>query len=313
MGNNQASSREGDTLMKNLLKTLLVTLLITAVSISFSALSAGGGSYLPNDEMPSYSGHKLTTSMQNGMQVYMNNCMGCHSLQFQRYNRAAKDLEIPEKLMLENLMFTGEKIGDLMTNNMPIASAEKWFGTAPPDLSLIARSRKPQWLYNYLRAFYSDKNRPYGVNNTVFKDVGMPHALESLQGVQEKTEQVKSLENEIEYAHGDIVTAREQLHSGGKKGELNAVIAKAEKLIHEKEAELIALSAEGKYFTIVKAGELSVEEYDSAMADLVNFLDYVGEPIKRERKQLGIYVLFFILFFTGVAYLLKKEYWKDVH
>jgi len=309
MGNNQASSREGDTLMKNLLKTLLVT----TVSISFSALSAGGGSYLPNDEMPSYSGHKLTTSMQNGMQVYMNNCMGCHSLKFQRYNRAAKDLEIPESLMIENLMFTGEKIGDLMTNNMPIEAAEKWFGTAPPDLSLIARSRKPQWLYNYLRAFYSDEGRPYGMNNTVFKDVGMPHSLESLQGVQDKTEQVKSLENEIAYAQGDIVSARAKLDSGGKKGELNDVIAKAEKLIHEKEAELVTLSAEGKYFTIVKAGELSPEEYDLAMADLVNFLDYVGEPIKRERKRLGVYVLLFILFFTGMAYWLKKEYWKDIH
>ena len=295
--------------MKNLLKILL----LSTVSLSFSAMSAGGGDYLPNDEMPNYSGHRLTQSMQNGMQIYMNNCMGCHSLQFQRYNRAAKDLEIPEPIVLKNLMFTGEKIGDLMTNNMPIEAAEKWFGTAPPDLSLIARSRNPQWLYNYLRGFYQDDSRPYGVNNSVFKDVGMPHALETLQGVQQKSEQVKSIENDIEYALGDIASAREKINAGGKKGALSNDISKAERLVHDKQEELKAISAEGNYFTLVKEGSMTPEEFDASMVDLVNFLDYVAEPIKRERKRLGVYVLLFILFFTGMAYWLKKEYWKDVH
>jgi ubiquinol-cytochrome c reductase cytochrome c1 subunit len=295
--------------MKKLLKISLLTL----ASVSLSAVAAGGGEYLPNDKMPSYSDHRLTTSMQNGMQIYMNNCMGCHSLEFQRYNRTAKDLEIPETLMVENLMFTGEKIGDLMTNNMPRAAAEKWFGTAPPDLSLIARSRKTDWLYNYFRGFYADESRPYGVNNSVFKDVGMPHALEALQGIQGKTEEVKKLENEIDYALGDVAAANEKLKTGGNASELNSTIQKAEELIHDHQEKLKQLSKEGKYFTILKEGQLSPEEFDSAMVDLVNFLEYIGEPIKRDRKSLGIYVLLFILFFTGIAYLLKKEYWKDVH
>ena len=295
--------------MKNLLKISLLTLACASLSV----LAASGGAYLPNDKMPSYSEHRLTTSMQNGMQVYMNNCMGCHSLEFQRYNRTAKDLEIPEDLMINNLMFTGEKIGDLMKNNMPTASAEKWFGTAPPDLSLIARSRKPQWLYNYFRGFYADDSRPYGVNNSVFKDVGMPHALEGLQGVQDKTEEVKNLENEIAYAQGDIVTATEKLKAGGNSNELTNVISKAEALIHDNGDKLKALSVSGNYFTIIKQGALTPEEFDSSMVDLVNFLDYIGEPIKRDRKSMGVYVLLFILFFTGVAYMLKKEYWKDIH
>jgi ubiquinol-cytochrome c reductase cytochrome c1 subunit len=295
--------------MKKLLKISLLTL----ASISLPAIAAGGGEYLPNDKMPSYSDHRLTTSMQNGMQIYMNNCMGCHSLEFQRYNRTAKDLEIPESLMVENLMFTGERIGDLMTNNMPRASAEKWFGTAPPDLSLIARSRKTDWLYNYLRGFYADDSRPYGVNNSVFKDVGMPHALEALQGVQDKTEEVKKLENEVDYALGDIAAANEKLKTGGNASELNSVIEKAESLIQDHKETLKQLSKEGKYFTILKEGQLSPKEFDSAMVDLVNFLDYIGEPIKRDRISLGIYVLLFILFFTGIAYFLKKEYWKDIH
>ena len=296
--------------MKKLIKVLSA---LALSSLSLTAMASEGGLVLPNDLMPSYSGDKLTVSMQKGMQVYMNNCLGCHSLEFQRYNRAAKDLQISEDLMVDNLMFTGEKIGDLITNTMPKASAENWFGTAPPDLSLIARSRSPQWLYNYLRAFYADSSRPYNVNYSVFKDVGMPHALEALQGIQDKTDEVKGLENDIDYAHGDIASAHAKLKSGGQSGELNKIISDAEHLIHEKEAHLAALSAENKYFTLIKKGEMTPEEFDSAMTDLVNFLEYVGEPIKRDRKSMGIYVLLFILFFTGVAYLLKKEYWKDVH
>jgi len=287
--------------------------LLSLALISFSSLASGGGATIPNDELPSYTNQKLTISMQKGMKIYMNNCMGCHSLAFQRYNRAAKDLQIPEQLVLENLMFTGEKIGELMINNMPKESAEKWFGTAPPDLSLVARARGTHWLYNYFRGFYKDDSRPYGVNNSVFKDVGMPHALGRLQGLQDKTDHVKGLENDIAYSLGDIASARSKLKKGGNKGELNDLIDESEHAIHEKELELAELSSNGEYFTLVTEGTLAPAEFDAAMTDLVYFLDYVGEPIKRERKAMGIYVIMFLLFFTFVAYLLKKEYWKDIH
>ena len=310
MGYNKASTNKGDTLMKKLLKVLSA---LTMAGLSVSAFASEGGATFPNDEMPNYSEHRLTMSMQKGMQIYMNNCMGCHSLKFQRYNRSAKDLQISEDLMINNLMFTGEKIADLMTNNMPAAAAEKWFGTAPPDLSLAARSRNPKWLYNYLRGFYADSDRPYGINNSVFEDVGMPHALQALQGIQDKTEEVKDLENDIAYAHGDIASARQKIKDGDSKGELNKIISDAEHQIHEKEARLVDLSKQGNYFVLIKEGELSAKEFDSAMVDLVNFLEYVGEPIKRERKAMGVYVLLFIVFFIAVAYLLKKEYWRDVH
>lgn len=296
--------------MNKLIKA--ISLLSLAV-ISFSSLASSGGTIIPNDELPSYTNQKQTISMQKGMKIYMNNCMGCHSLAFQRYNRAAKDLEIPEQLVLENLMFTGEKIGELMINNMPKESAEKWFGTAPPDLSLIARARGTHWLYNYFRGFYKDVSRPYGVNNSVFKDVGMPHALGRLQGLQDKTDKVKGLENDIAYSLGDIASARQKLKKDGDEGELNDLIDEAERAIHEKELELVELSSNGEYFTLVTEGTLAPAEFDAAMADLVYFLDYVGEPIKRERKAMGIYVIMFLLFFTFVAYLLKKEYWKDIH
>jgi len=296
--------------MNKLIKALS---LLSLGVISLSSLASGGGTAIPNDELPSYTNQKLAVSMQMGMKIYMNNCMGCHSLAFQRYNRAAKDLGISEQLVLDNLMFTGEKIGDLMINNMPKDIAESWFGTAPPDLSLVARSRGTKWLYNYFRGFYKDDSRPYGVNNSVFMDVGMPHALGRLQGLQDKTDKVKGLENDIAYSLGDIVTARDSLKNGGNSGELNDIIDAAEHTIHETEMELAELSKAGEYFTLIREGTLSPADFDLAMTDLVYFLDYVGEPIKRERKAMGIYVIMFLVFFTFVAYLLKKEYWKDVH
>lgn len=122
-------------------------------------------------------------SLKNGFKTYINYCLGCHQLQYQRYNRTFADLDIDEAEGVANYMYTGEKAGDHITNTMPKKEAAKWFGTAPPDLTLEARLRSPDWIYTYLRSFYIDEKRPFGVNNTVFKDVGMPHVLQDLQGV----------------------------------------------------------------------------------------------------------------------------------
>lgn len=288
-------------------------LIALTACLSFSLSAAEAGLTLPNDKMPIKTGDYLDVSMQRGMQIYVNNCLGCHALSFQRYLRTANDIGIPEDVMMDNMIFSDAKIGDLITNNMPEKAAANWFGTTPPDLSLIARSRGTQWLYNYMRGFYIDDSRPYGVNNSVFKDVGMPHALEAMQGLQDKTETVKGLENDMLYAQADIATAVKELDEGGDKSSLNKKISEAEQIIHDAEEKLTELSAQGEYFTIVQPGYLTPEEFDVAMADLVNFLDYVGEPIKRERMRLGLWVLLFISFFGAVAYMLKKEYWKDIH
>ena len=123
-------------------------------------------------------------SLQNGAKTYMNYCMGCHSLKYARYNRLAEDLGIPEDMMQGNLIFDpAVKVGALMDNAMPGERAKAWFGAEPPDLTLVARARQPEWLYTYLRNFYQDDARPYGVNNRVFPNVGMPHALLELQGM----------------------------------------------------------------------------------------------------------------------------------
>ncbi len=291
------------------MKKLIITI---SALFSLSLSAAEEGLTFPNDPLPELNGEQLIISEQRGMQVYMNNCMGCHGLEFQRYKRTAEDLKIPEEIMLENLVFSGGKIGDPMANNMNQEAAANWFGAAPPDLSLIARYRGTDWLYNYLRGFYQDESRPYGVNNGVFKDVGMPHVLENMQGLQAKSEKVKGLENDIAYAKGDIASANKILE-GSSDSAAKKTISEAQKLIHDAEAELVRLSTAGEYYTIVKEGLLTPQEYDQAMADLVNFLEYVGEPGKKARERLGVWVLLFIAVFGVLAYFMKKEFWKDIH
>lgn len=208
-------------------------------------------------------------SLQNGAKLFMNYCAGCHSTQYQRYNRVAEDLGIPEDIMQANLIFTGAPIGELMHNAIPAADAANWFGAPPPDLTLVARVRGADWLYTYLRAFYKDDSRPFGVNNLVFPSVGMPHVLEPLQGSAH-------LKTETRMVDGvQVVTP-------------------------------VGIEADGN-------GELSASEYDQAVLDIVNFLVYSGEPMKLERQRIGYWVLGFLVIFFVLAYLLKKEYWRDVH
>lgn len=169
--------------MKMINKWLAAIVLVMPLSV----MASSGGVEL--DHVDIDMGNKA--SVQNGFKYFSNYCMGCHSLAYSRYNRVAKDLEIPEEVVSENMIFTrdekGEvdKIGALMKIAMPKLYANEAFGTAPPDLALTARSRNPDWLYTYLRGFYKDPSRPYGVNNTAFPDVGMPHVLWELQGMQE--------------------------------------------------------------------------------------------------------------------------------
>ena len=220
-------------------------------------------------------------SLQNGLSTYMNYCMGCHSLQYSRYIRVADDLGIPHDIMQENIIHNDSNIGALMANAMPTDLAKKWFGAAPPDLTLVARARSPEWLYTYLRNFYKDDSRPYGVNNKVFPAVGMPHVMLELQGMPE-------------CAMGP---------SHAKNGGVKRDPLTGEDIL---DVECGRLVADG-------SGLQSAEEYDKTVYDLVNFLEYVAEPMQQQRVRIGIYTMFFLAIFFVFAWLLNREYWKDVH
>ena len=220
-------------------------------------------------------------SLQRGAQLAVNYCMGCHSFKYSRWERVADDLNIPHQMMLDNMIFSGQKIGELMDIAMPSDKAKEWFGATPPDLTLVARSRSPEWVYTYLRHFYADPSRPLGVNNKVYKDVGMPHALLDLQGLTE------------------CIPGSSLATNGGIKRDLLT-------------GEDVLDNPCGGY-EINKAGSLSPEEYDAAVFDLVNFLTYVAEPMAEQRKHIGKMVLLFLLLLMVPVMLLNREYWKGIH
>jgi ubiquinol-cytochrome c reductase cytochrome b subunit len=205
-------------------------------------------------------------SLQRGAAVFVNYCQGCHSAMYSRYERVATDLGIPLDLAEQNLIFDDTKIGDLMDNAMPKPLSKKWFGATPPDLTLVARARGGDWLYTYLLTFYIDDKRPWGVNNRVFKDVGMPHVLLELQGVQR--------------------------------------CLPGEDPVREPCAVL-------EHFP--DSGALTADEYRQTIGDLTNFMVYMAEPAALVRYRIGLYVLLFLAFFLVFAWLLNREYWKDVH
>lgn len=240
---------------------------LAAVALFAPAMAMAAGAALHLDKAPV---SMEPEALQNGAKLFVNYCMNCHSASFVRYN-ALTQIGLTEDEIRNNLMFTGERVGDLMK----IAAARKeqkaWFGAAPPDLTLIARQRASEfgsgadWLYTYLRQFYRDPNRPTGWNNVVFENVGMPHVFWELQGEQV----AKVTENE----------------HGGKTVQLE----------------------------LATPGKLSVQEYDKAVADLVSFLVWMGEPVAEKRKSIGVIVLIFLAGLFALSYALKKNYWKDIH
>lgn len=209
-------------------------------------------------------------SLQRGARNFVNYCMGCHSARYVRYSRLAQDLGLSEQQVIENLMFTGERVHDTMRIAMRPEDAARWFGVPPPDLTLIARSRGADYIYTFLKSFYLDPGRPSGVNNLALPATSMPHVLWELQGLQAA------------------------VYDG------------------ESDAQNSAVHKRFKEFQLARPGALSPQEYDQFVRDTVNFLDYIGEPMQLERRSIGFRVLAFLAVFFLFAYLLKKEYWKDV-
>jgi len=223
-------------------------------------LAAGGHSCGKIDCYKAKTDLSDKASLQRGVKLFVNYCMGCHSTKFMSYQRMATDLGLDEKQVLENLVFKDKaKIGDYMTAISPA-------GMKAPDLSLVGRSRGKDWIYTYMKTFYVDESKPMGINNLAFADVGMPHVMWEQEGMKKAV---------------------------FKKDEHN-------QMVFDK-------------FETVSKGTMSADEYDKAVLDLVNYLDYTGEPAKLVRFDLGIKVVLFLLVLLIPAYLMKKEFWKDVH
>ena len=281
----QTSSRKGNSIMR------LITLIFLLFSANFIAeSSAPCGSYLGDDlEHVGICDVAVVdptdkASLQRGAQLYMNYCLGCHSLKYSRYKRMAEDLEIPLDLFKENLIFGEQKIGDLITIGMDPKEAKEWFGNTPPDLTLEAGLRGPDWIYTYLKSFYVDESRPLGVNNMVYKNVGMPNVLFNMQGEQRSVcKQVPS----------------KATNGGLKQDPLTS--------------EILSIEQCGFLEVVEGTGEVTKEQFNDNMIDLTNFMAYMTDPAKEERETVGFYVIFYLLIFTILAYLLYREFKKDLH
>ena len=216
------------------------------------------------------------SSLQNGAKLFVNYCLNCHQAVSMRYNRL-KDLGLSDDEIKNNLLFSGEKVGDMMTTALRPADAKAWFGAVPPDLSVIARAKASgagsggDYLYTYLRSFYKDDTRPTGWNNMVVPNVAMPHVMWQLQGIRT----VKMVEEEDPHEHG------KKVHSFAG-------------------------------YEQVTPGSMTAAEFDTATADLVGYLEWMAEPTQGTRKRLGVWVLLFLAGFAILAWRLNASFWKEV-
>ena len=213
-------------------------------------------------------------SLQRGARNYLGYCSGCHSMKYVRYSRVAEDLEIPEE-QLAQMMLPGDKPADYIMSSMPAVDATAWFGKPPPDLSLMVRARGgADHVYQFLKTFYADASKPTGSNNLTLDATAMPNVLSEVEGVKKPVYREEAKTGEDGKPHTERVFEK---------------------------------------FELIVPGRLSEADYDAFVRDTVNFLDYASEPAQNKRRHLGVFVVLFLIAFTWLAMLLKKEYWKDVH
>ena len=247
----------------------IILALITAVGLVAGAQAATGG--LAWDKAPNKTND--VAALQNGAKLFVNYCLNCHSAAFMRFNRL-KDIGLTDQQIKDNLLFTTEKVGETMKASIDPKQAKDLFGAAPPDLTVIARSRAgaggsgADYLYTYLRTFYRDDTKVTGWNNLAFPNAAMPHVLWELQG--ERKPIFEHLEE-----HGQAVSVL-------------------------------------KGWEQVKPGTMTSLQYDQAIGDLVGYLQWMAEPVQNTRVRIGVWVLLFLLGLSFVAWRLNAAFWKDV-
>ncbi|NCF25406.1 MAG: cytochrome c1 [Gammaproteobacteria bacterium] len=244
----------------NVIARLAGAVMVLAVSQGFAA----GGTALEHADIDPGN----IASLQRGARNFMNYCSGCHSAQYVRFSTIGRDLELSDEQLGENLMFNAEKTFETINVSMPDAEAGRWFGVAPPDLSLIGRAKGADYIYSFLKGFYVELESPTGVNNTVLAGTSMPHVLWELQGFQ--------------------------------------------RAVFSEHTEEGVTTRHFEHFEPLTEGSMDAEGFDEFVHDTVNFLVYIAEPIRSERRTLGVWVIMYLIFFWIIAVMLKKQIWKDV-
>ena len=246
---------------------------LVAALLLAPALSFGAGDHVHLDHAPINVNNN--ESLQRGAKLFVNYCLNCHSANYMRYNRLT-DIGLNDKEILDNFVepFSGGKVGDLMKNTMDAKEAKAWFGAQPPDLTVIARSRASE--------AGSGADWLYTYLRTFYRDPARP------TGWNNTTFPNVGMPHVLWELQGEQVLKGQTVQGDG----------------HTKTVD---------HPVLAKPGKLSALEYDSAVADLVNYLVYMGEPAARGRKSIGLIVLGFLFLLIPLVYALKKEFWKDVH
>lgn len=253
--------------------SILLALALLLTPLAYAAETEGAAAPLDWESWQAGNEVSNTASLQRGARNFFNYCAGCHSLKYLRYSRLATDLHLTTAQLRANLMPAGATPADYVKASLAAADGVAWFGKQPPDLSLAARSRGPDWISRFLRTFYADPSSPTHSNNLQLANPAMPAVLSDLEGVKQ------------------------------------AVFRNVEVVVDGKP------STEKRFdhFVTVVPGQLDAAQFEAFVRDTVNFLDYAGEPAQVDRRSIGVWVVLFLLVFTWFAWLLKKEYWKDVH
>jgi len=281
-------------MIKKLLATFALSATIVLPAVSANAANISSAPNRIND----------MSALQNGAKLFVNHCLSCHSATSMRYSKLT-EIGLTDEQIENNLLFTSDKIGEVMDIAMTKEDAAKWFGSAPPDLSVTARALSENmgysgvdYIYSFLRSFYRDASRPTGWNNLVFPNVGMPHVLWHSQGE-------RSLERTV---------IKEEDQEDGSKAWVRTKSSFDEHGFSTIDKEILD-NYSGDPVDNVKinsADSSQASAFDNDVADLANFLGWVAEPVQRFRKQLGIWVVFFLGIFFVVAWRLNSAYWKDV-
>ncbi|HEX7387205.1 MAG TPA: cytochrome c1 [Castellaniella sp.] len=273
---------------------------VLALSLMSTLAFAEGGVHI--DRAPD----RITdlASLQNGAKLFVNDCLNCHSASSMRYNKL-EALGLTDEEIKKNLLFSRQKTGDMMTIAMTREDGKKWFGTAPPDLSVMARAKSQNfgpsgvdYIYTYLRSFYRDTNKKTGWNNVVFPNVAMPNVLWQMEGPRTYT----SIDiHEVSDAKGNThwmrstTTYDQDGFSSTKDENLPNYTGDSSTTGHFD-------SADPKTYA----------QFESNVADISNFLGWMAEPAQLERKQIGVWVMLFLFLFMFVAIRLNGAYWKHV-
>lgn len=280
----------------------MIKKLLGAIALSLTCATAmAAGGTIPLDKAPNRLNDQA--ALQNGAKLFINYCLNCHSATSMRYNRL-RDIGLTDIQIRENLLFTGEKVGDLMTIAMDRKDAASWFGAPAPDLSVMARAKSinagppgGDYIYTYLRTYYRDTTKPTGWNNLAFPNAGMPHVLWDLQGPRELTTTT------IHQVERDGKQVWEKIET--KYGPQGYWDAKAEILTNYR-------GAATESFAFKALDPKRAAAYDDQVADLSNFMTWMAEPVQLKRKQIGVWVMIFLGIFLVIAWRLNASYWKHV-